>query len=209
MEARGQPEFALFQRTLFSTYLRPSAVLRLATLDVLSPPPSVAGMWLHAVLVVSPEEREIATKTGSFHMSVTLDNARDLELGNDLCRLGDHRLAQAGVAADDDTGAVTPFGLRARDFLDAWMSVVVHLQVTEICDTPYKGRHGGPSRDIQLQLRSLDAVQRRGHWKSLQSLRNYEKSGRLHKIVAKVPGWVMSLGERYRKIFLAPYPRSF
>ena len=62
MEVRGQPDFALFERTLFSTYLRPSAALRLATLDVLSPPPAVADMGLHAVLVVSPEEREILQK---------------------------------------------------------------------------------------------------------------------------------------------------
>ena len=126
-----------------------------------------------------------------------------------LCRQRDRRLAVAGVAPDMDVGAVPLFGFRAREFLDAWTSAVVHLKVTELCDTPYQCRHGGPSRDIQLKLRPLEAVQRRGHWKSAQSLRNYEKSGRLHKIVAKVAPETMALGERYRKIYSAPHPRSF
>ena len=77
MMRRKQTEFALFQRALFSTYLRPSALLGLKTQDVLSPPPAVAHLGLHANLIVSQEEREVATKTGGFDMTVALDNVRD------------------------------------------------------------------------------------------------------------------------------------
>ena len=67
-----------------------------------------------------------------------------------------------------------------------------------MCRTPYQNRHGGPSRDIQLRLRGLLDVQRRGHWQSATSLRNYEKAARLHKLIAQVEPWVLELGEEYR-----------
>ena len=78
-----------------------------------------------------------------------------------------------------------------------------------MCQTPYQNRHGGPSRDIQMKLRCLAEVQKRGHWKSPASLRNYEKAGRLHKIVARVARWIMEFGERSRLALNAAGPQSF
>ena len=200
---------ALFQRTMFSTYLRPSALMGMMTLDVLSPPPAVADLGLHANLIVSPEEREVATKTGGFDMTVALDDTRDVTLGDELCQQRDERLAAAGVQADMDLGEVALFAFRARDFTEAWRSAVTHLQVEHICDTPYQSRHGGPSRDAQMRLRTLAEIQRRGHWRSPASLRNYEESGRLHQILARVPAWVVKYGEQCRRCFNGAAPLCF
>ena len=72
------------------------------------------------------------------------------------------------------------------------------MGVGDLSTTLYQCRHGGPSRDIQLRLRDLAEVQRRGHWQAASSLRNYGRSGRLRKLVAQVPDWVMSYGEEVR-----------
>ena len=142
-------------------------------------------------------------------MTVALDDVRDARLGEDLITQRDRRLRQAGVAADDDSGEVALFAFRAKDFLTAWTSAVAHLGLGDMCQTPYQNRHGGPSRDIQLNLRCLAEVQKRGHWKAPSSLRNYKKAGRLHKIVARVPRWIMEYGELCRSFFNAAGQRSF
>ena len=205
---RGHKEMSLFNRALFSTYLRPSALLGIMTLDVLDPPPVVAQMSLHPAIIVSPEEREARTKTGHFDLTVVLDDVRDLKLGVELCALRDARLRSRGLTTGSDPGDLPLFSFKAREFGEAWSAAVAHLGVGETCTTPYQNRHGGPSRDIQLRLRDLLEVQKRGHWKAAVSLRNYEKAGRLHKIVAKIPEWVMRYGEEVRLYFADAGPQS-
>ena len=120
-------------------------------------------------------------------MTVILDDVRDPQLGAELCQLRDLQLARVGVAADADVGEVPLWSFRAQEFSNAWRAVVDHLKLAVLCSTPYQCRHGGPSRDIQMKLRSLEEAQKRGHWKAQSSLRNFEKLGRLHKVVAAVP----------------------
>ena len=195
MIRRGQDEIALFNPSLFSTYLRPSGLMAIVTLDVLDAPPAVSHLKLCPALIVSPEEREARTKTGGFDMTVILDDVRDPELGAEWCQLWDFQLARDGVAADADVGEVPLWSFRAQEFSNAWRAVVDHLKLAVLCSTPCQGRHGGPSRDIQMKLRSLEEVQKRGHWKAQSSLRNYEEAGRLHKVVAAVPEAIMRYGE--------------
>ena len=49
---------ALFNRALFSTYLRPSGLMAIMALDVLDAPPAVSHLKLCPALIVSPEEQE-------------------------------------------------------------------------------------------------------------------------------------------------------
>jgi len=100
------------------------------------------------------------------------------------------------------------FDVRPAQFLEEWREAVCFLKCESICHTPYQNRHGGPSRDIQLRLRGLLEVQRRGHWQSATSLRNYEKAARLHRIINKVPMWVQELGEEFIKKCCVDAPTS-
>ena len=77
MIRRGQDEMALFNRALFSTYLRPSGLMAIVTLDVPDAPPAVSHLKLCPALIVSLEERKARTKTGGFDMTVILDDVRD------------------------------------------------------------------------------------------------------------------------------------
>ena len=128
---------------------------------------------------------------------MVLDDVRDPQLGAELCQLRDNQLARAGIAPDADVGEVALWSFRALEFGNAWRAVVEHLKAGELCVTPYRCRHGGPSRDIQMKLHTLEEAQKRGHWKAPSSLTNYEekqKAGRLHKIVAAVPVALLRYG---------------
>ena len=52
---------------------------------------------------------------------------------------------------------------------------------------PYMLRHGGPSYDRAYTLRTLEEIQKRGRWKSANSVRRYEKGGRVAEQLHKVP----------------------
>ena len=139
-------------------------------------------------------------------MRVILDDVRDPQLGAELCQLLDLQLARVVVAADADVGEVPLWSFRAHNFSNAWRAVVDHLKLAVLCSTPYQCRHGGPSRDIQMKLRSLEEVQKSGHWKAHSSLRNYEKAGRLDKFVAPVPEAIMRYGKECRLAFAGAAP---
>jgi hypothetical protein len=137
---------------------------------------------------------------------VVLDDVRDPQLGREIVAQKVQRLRAAGIAEADDLGELGLWTFRASEFQRAWASAVEHLGIGMVCSTPYQNRHGGPSRNIQLKLRTMEEVQKRGHWKAASSLRNYEKAGRLHKIVAAIPNSVMAFGERFRLYFAAAVP---
>ena len=197
---------ALFNRALFSTYLRPSGLMAIMTLDVIDAPPEVSHLKLCPALIVSPGEREARTTTRGFDMTLILD-MWDPQLGAELCQLRNLQLARVGVAADADVGEVTLWSFQAQEFSNPRRAVVDHLKLAVLCSTPYQCRHGGPSRDIQMKSRSLEEVQKRGHWKAQSSLRNYEKAGRLHKVVAAVPEAIMRYGEECRSAFAGAAPQ--
>ena len=96
-------------------------------------------------------------------MTVILDDVRDPQLGARLCQLRDQQLARAGVVPDADVGEVALWSFRAREFSNAWRAAAEHLKVGKLCVTPYQCCHGGPSRDIQMKLRTLEEAQEKGH----------------------------------------------
>lgn len=57
------------------------------------------------------------------------------------------------------------------------------LQLTPLHDPHlYRLRHGGASHDIACKHRTLQAVQVRGRWMALKSVKNYEKGSRLAQL---------------------------
>ena len=147
----GRPSTRSSTWGLFSTYLRPSALLGIRTFDVLDVPHIVSHQLWAPALIVSPEEREARTKQGCFDLTVVLDDVRDPQLGRDLLEQKKERLLRAGVKEEDDTGEISLWSFRAAQFSAAWASALERLALGTLCTTSYQNRHGGPSRDIQLK----------------------------------------------------------
>lgn len=59
----------------------------------------------------------------------------------------------------------------------------------------YQARHGGATRDILMQRREMEEVRKRGQWRTYSSVRRYEKSGRVHKVLQTTPPQTMQYCE--------------
>ena len=67
--------------------------------------------------------------------------------------------------------------------------------------TPHVMRHSGPSNDRALHCRTIEEVQKRGRWLASTSLRRYEKSARLSRLVADLPMQALAkIQEHARKV---------
>ena len=60
-------------------------------------------------------------------------------------------------------------------------------------------RHGGASHDLLTKSRSVEAVKRRGRWRSDSSLKRYGKETRILSELNKVAPQVIELGEAVAK----------
>ena len=59
----------------------------------------------------------------------------------------------------------------------------------------YQARHGGVTRGIVLKRITLEEARKRGHWQGCTSVRRYEKSGRLQKVLAATPPPLLQWGK--------------
>ena len=55
--------------------------------------------------------------------------------------------------------------------------------------TAYQAHHSGPSIDMAMQTRTLEAVQKRGRWMAASSVRRYERHARLAAEWGKLLPW--------------------
>ncbi len=204
LATRGHRSMGPYYTGLSVTYLRPSAFLRLMIADVVPP---VAGVgsedW---VLIISPFEKGISTKTGYFDETVLLANRAVPEYGK---LLGEH-IAQRRRAAlaldptllDDQIGL---WDFNAKEFLTEWRLAVDDLGLAEDLGTPHQARHGGASYDTIMKYRTPAEVVDRGHWSTLTSARIYNKPGRIQKLVAKLSESSLDLANRVRTHFTSWY----
>ncbi|CAE8582583.1 unnamed protein product [Polarella glacialis] len=198
---QGHVEEALYNAATHSCYLRPSEGHGLMTCDIVKPV-RIGGMNQH-VLVLAPFERGESTKTGQYDQTVELDDVRLPTLGGLLCEQAERRRALKGISEKQDTGDVCLWSFAAGGYLKVWREGVRVLGLGHVLQSPYQNRHGGPSRDRLLKLRSLADVQRRGRWMTTSSLRIYEKPGRVQQVLNQVSADLISFGEKCRLNFAA------
>ena len=196
---RRLPAVALYNATLLSTYLRPSALMSLATVDVVDPPPVTTNMSCHFALLVSPQDREGRTKTGDYDATVLLDDVRHQTWGWVLAKMRVFMNEQFSDGDDDSVVPLWPF--QAKHFLREWKAAVRELNLGGIIKSPYEEGHGGISRDLLLKLRSKEEAAARGHWKSASSVRNYDKAARMQKVANDIGADVLEYGESVRQSF--------
>ena len=168
---RGQTAMAVYLLLLVTCYLRPGELLKARPQDLHPPAQGIVGAWS---LLLAPEERKVPTKTGIFSDSVLIDAGRARFLDPMLEALSQQVVGGAMWAFDSSA-------VRAE-----MLAVSRELQIDV---TPYQARHSGPSIDMALQTRTLEAVQKRGRWMAVSSVRRYERHARLAAEWAKLLPW--------------------
>ena len=98
--AASLPEEALFMVTLYDTYLRPTACHCLMDVDIVAPMYETGSH----VILVSPFEREKATKGGYYDERVILDGDLLPILGKLLKELAEQRGSESDAHEDDPVG---------------------------------------------------------------------------------------------------------
>ena len=187
-------ESALYHACLFASYLRPGALLGLYATSVV-PPTEELGVASHYVLIVSPFEKEVSTKTGYFDETVVMDGTFCPCMGELVHRHALRRLA--GAAGDEDVGL---WNLNAKDFLVDWRAAAVALRLSDM-ETPYQARHGAASRDYLGKVRTAVEIQLRLMHSTTSSLRTYNKPGRIQKLVNDAPKAVIEYAGRIKAGF--------
>jgi hypothetical protein len=190
MMHQGWLEMALFNEVTFSTYARPGEMMRVMAVDVVQK----NDQYHHHVIVLSPFERGISSKTSIFDEVLVLDDTRMPELGDLVVDWAKERIQQEGEEA-------SLWSFRAEQFLKVWRACVQVLEVSDIAVSPYQNRHGGASRDHLLKLRSIPSIQRRGRWATDTSARIYDKPGRLQQLLNTIGKELSPFGEKIRKDF--------
>ena len=183
-------EAAVMLLLIFDTYARPSAITRMRTEDLLAPV-RATGLQRWALLL-SPQERELPTKTGTFDETVVVSGL-DVNLSECMRRLKSSRDPQEPL-----------FSIGAAGFKAAFSQAAECLGLGDWKLMGYQARHGGATRDILLQRRTLEEVRKRGHWHTYTSVRRYEKSGRVQKVLADSPSglleWCQKVGDALPKL---------
>ena len=161
----------------FDLYTRPQETLSLRHGDVYPPQGfggrSFRGRW---TVVVAPLESGRTTKTG--------DTDNSIEAGGRVrgfVRELLHALRDGSRKQQHIFGFTLPF------FEAAFRKGIAALGLEALRITPHCLRHGGPSHDAWLGVRSLDEIQKRGQWSCKKSVRRYEKHGRLLRQLSLVP----------------------
>ncbi|CAK0844953.1 unnamed protein product, partial [Prorocentrum cordatum] len=88
-----------------------------------------------------------------------------------------------GRSSDEET--LLPIGMRlCKKHFD---QACVDLGLEQFKLVTCQARRGGAAGDILLQRRTLEEARKRGTWETCASLRRYEKSGRVQKVMRTTP----------------------
>ena len=167
----------LYVVMLFSTFLRPSALLQLYTDDVVQP--KSGDIDSRHILLLAPVDKERATKTEQWDETCILDGDLVPNLGQLLDLHIQNRLEDVG---DVGESLVPLWDFSGRDVAKTFMGAVTALGLREV-DTLYQCRHGGASRDMLRKKRSAIEIQQRLHHASQASTRIYNQPGKIQKLV--------------------------
>lgn len=162
----------------FDCYLRVGELTRLRRCDIVMPNDSRMGRAHTEMAVCLP-----TTKTGP-NQSVSLQNPHVADI---LCRWV--RSRHLPPNSTEPIFAFKPPALRR--------SMHRVCEVLGLSDTPYVPhslRHGGATNDF-LRTKSIEFVQFRGRWKSMESARRYVQTARALLAAQQVPQRLNELGE--------------
>ena len=200
-EKRGLCEEILCVQTMFSSYMRPGEGMCLTVGGIVQPVVTSSVSMRHYTIILRPLEQLLPTKTGGFDETITLDDVRAPWLGQALFKQSQNRLGvliSSGYTREQ--ALIQPlWSFTQRHLLKQMKAALSDLQLSWMGQTLYLLRHGGASRDVALSLRSLPDVMRRGRWAHIESVRHYEKHGRLQSILQRMGASRVAQAHAFRR----------
>lgn len=180
-------------------YLRPCDMLGARGAQLTAP--MAEGGVAHArwSLVLHPAERKKASKVGLHDECVMFTNPEFDDL------MGAVRLWKLR------TGPVrrlvpVPYNQLARDF----RAVCKKLGFLSIgVEHLYQLRHGGASFDVASGHLDIVSAMKKGRWRSMSSVRRYERGGRLNEVLARLAPHQLRAARRARTTLAATLEASF
>ena len=168
----GEPLAGIAIMIGFSLYLRPLEIMSMFPEDIQMPTASIP-CWS---VIVRPFDRLVPTKVGQYDDSVMSDGPIGEKILTPMLR----RLK-----------SILPCGHHIFPQEQSWLGGALNLaanssQPAHLKPHPYMLRHGGPSHDRALGLRTIQEVKKRGRWAADSSVRRYEKAGRLTTMLTKI-----------------------
>eukprot|EP00434_Breviolum_minutum_P035087 symbB.v1.2.031057.t1/scaffold3565.1/size54034/3 len=171
-------EVGLVLLLTFFLYMRPSEFTKIRVQDIVCPVKKAPGSYKNWSILLHPIEEGVPSKTEQWDEMLALDLPYQQFVGPALnSHLGLKKRSKTQKAFHVTPTEVNQFMVRHWETLGLRPVGAPHL---------YRLRHGGASHEAGNHLRSLQAVQARGRWQSLKSVKNYEKGGRLAQIFDKV-----------------------
>ena len=119
-------------------------------------------------------------KVGECDLSIPLDLPRQRILAGILERMTMDKHETAMV-----------FDFAYQDLADSFRKASIESKVQVLEPSLHGLRHGGASHDRRTGDRFLLGVQQRGNWRSFNTVRRYEKSGRVLLQLRKLPASVL------------------
>ena len=169
-----EQEIGLVLLLSYYLYLRPMEAFRLRVKDIVKPVRGGGSGYGHYSFLLHPMEQGVPSKTLQWDEALVLDLSHQKFLGpalNKWLKLGQRKKDSLAFSVTPDK--VNNFMARVWSPLGLQSLGHPHL---------YRLRHGGASHDAMRQYRSLPAIQSRGRWQSVKSVRNYEKGSRLAQL---------------------------
>ncbi|CAK0820931.1 unnamed protein product [Prorocentrum cordatum] len=184
MQWRGHVQAAIALVTSFDTYIRPGALMSVRVGDVLQPV-AAQGMDRWGIILF-PQERGAMSKTGAHDDAIIFGN-HDVDTA---------RLVRFLMGRRSDDEMLFPIGMRL--YKKHFDQACVDLGLDKFRLVTYQARRGGATRDILLQRRTLEETRKRGTWETYSSLRRYEKSGRVQKVMQSTPPHLLAFAKLAR-----------
>ena len=156
---------ALAWLLMIDTYMRPGECISLLTSQILAP----TGVWpmLKPAILLHPDQRAIASKTGEMNESLILHRAW---LGRLLMLYKAQRKR------------VNMWDFSMSQWRAAFLRAAPQVGLDRWTPCLYQARHTGASLDRLEERISLEEVKRRGRWRAETSVRRYEKRALIQEV---------------------------
>ena len=171
---KGKIEISLALLLTFFCYLRPTEYEKLRVCDIVAPVAKGGEAYRWWSVLLHPMEMGIPSKTAQWDEALRLDLPYQQFLGEAMQR----HLRLKTRPKEERAFKVT--STEVNQFMTSHWK---RLGLLPLHDPHlYRLRHGGASHDIACKHRTLQAVQVRGRWMALKSVKNYEKGSRLAQL---------------------------
>ena len=150
----------------FHCYFRPSEPMRTTGADIT--PPLGYGSHVDWSIVLHPFERQITSKTKAVDETVRVD-------------LDQFRFLEIGLATLVRTRGPNDllFSFTQAQWAAKFAAAAKRVGADALDPQLYQLRHSGPSFDYAARLRTIQEIKLRGRWAADNSVRRYEKAGRV------------------------------